>query len=299
MKAIQYERFGGPEVLELAEIPVPEPTGAQARIAVRAAGVNPADFKRRKGQFGPVEFPAQAGFEVAGVVDAVGPESPWRVGDEVLGWADSGGYAEFAVGTRLVAKPGQLSFPDAAAIPVAAGTAERGLRLLELKADETLLIHGASGAVGSMAAQLARAAGAIVIGTASAANQEVVAGLGATPTTYGDGVVDRVRALAPNGIDAVLDCAGHDFLDAAIALRGGTDRIVTFVDPAAAEKGVEFSSGGGASVLEAVERAAQLVASGAFHLPAPARLYPLSEAAAAQLESEIGHGLGKIVLTTG
>ncbi|RMI34045.1 NADP-dependent oxidoreductase [Nocardia stercoris] len=321
MKAIQYASLGGPEVLELVDLPVPEPVDAQVRVAVRAAGVNPADWKMRAGFIPGGPLPRRAGFEVAGVVDAVGPQAHWKVGDEVLGWG-AGGYADYAVGENLVAKPEELSFAEAAAVPVAAATAARGLHELDLQAGETLLVHGASGAVGAMAVQFARRLGATVIGTASAANQQVVTGLGALATTYGAGLADRVRALQrtggpeaaaernhvgsrelrhriqpPDGVDAVLDCAGHDFLDTAIELRGGTDRIVTFVDPAAASKGVAFSAGGPPD-LDAVERAADLLAVGTFHLPAPPRTYPLADAARAQIDSETGRALGKIVLLT-
>ncbi|WP_245553481.1 NADP-dependent oxidoreductase [Nocardia veterana] len=297
MRAVQYDHVGGPEVLKLVEVPIPEPTGDQVRVAVRAAGVNPADWKMRAGLMpGPAAFPRRAGFEIAGVVDAAGPEARFRPGDEVLGWAQGGGYAEYALSGPLVAKPAGLSFPDAVAVPVAANTAGGGLDELELEPGETLLVNGASGAVGSLAVQLARALGATVVGTASAANQEVVRGLGALPTTYGPGVVERVRALAPRGIDAVFDCAGHGFLDAAIELRGGTDRIITIADGAAADKDITFFSRPGGAGLDVVARVAQLVATGEFRLAGPARGYPLAEAAAAQRESETGHGLGKIVL---
>jgi len=296
MHAIQYETVGGPEVLHLVDVPLPEPTGAQVRVAVRAAGVNPADWKARQGLMGPQDLPRVAGFEIAGVVDAVGPDAPWGLGDEVIGWAQTGGYAEYVLAQRLAAKPDGLPFPDAVAIPVAANTASGGLEVLALESGQTLLVNGASGAVGAMAVQLARAAGIEVIGTASAANQAVVAGLGATPTTYGDGVVERVRALAPAGIDAVFDCAGHGFLDAAIELRGGIDRIVTIADGAAADKGVRFYSRTEGPALDVVEEVAQRVATGEFLLTGPARTYSLAEAAAAQRESESGHGLGKIVL---
>ncbi|RDI63014.1 NADP-dependent oxidoreductase [Nocardia pseudobrasiliensis] len=300
MKAIRFERFGGPEVLQLVEVPVPEPTGAQVRVAVRVAGVNPADWKRREGAFGPLEFPAGTGFEIAGVVDAAGPEARWRVGDEVIGWAlDNAGYAEYTLATQLAPKPATLSFPDAVAVPVAANTASGGLAALKVTAGDTVLVNGASGAVGAMAVQLARAAGAQVIGTASARNQEIVRELGASATTYGEGVVERVRALAPAGVDAIFDCAGHGFLDAAIELRGGVERIVTIADGAAAEKGVPFYSRAGGPALDIVERVARLVAEGEFRLPGPARTYPLAEAAAAQAQSRDGHGLGKIVLMVG
>jgi NADPH:quinone reductase-like Zn-dependent oxidoreductase len=294
--AIQYETVGGPEVLRLVELPLPEPTGAQVRVAVKAAGVNPADWKAREGFMGPQELPRVAGFEIAGVVDAAGPEAPWRVGDEVMGWAKNGGYADYALAERLAAKPAGLSFPDAVAIPVAANTASGGLEVLGLESGQTLLVNGASGAVGAMAVQLARAAGIEVIGTASVANQAVVARLGAAPTTYGEGVVGRIRALAPRGVDAVFDCAGHGFLDAAIELRGGTDGIITIADGGAADKGVRFFSRTGGPALQEVEKVAQRVAAGDFLLTGPARTYPLAEAAAAQRESETGHGLGKIVL---
>lgn len=298
MHAIQYETVGGPEVLRLVELPLPEPAGAQVRVAVRAAGVNPADWKAREGLMGPQELPRVAGFEIAGVIDAVGPEAPWRIGDEVIGWARGGGYADYALAERLAAKPTDLSYADAVAIPVAANTASGGLEVLGLESGQTVLVNGASGAVGAMVVQLARGAGIEVIGTGSAANQAIVARLGARPTTYGDGVVERVRALAPGGIDAVFDCAGHGFLDAAIELRGGTDRIITIADGAAAEKGVRFYSRTEGPALDVVEKVAQRVATGEFILPGPARTYPLAEAAAAQRESETGHGLGKIVLLT-
>ncbi len=300
MKAIQYERVGGPEVLELVEVPVPEPIGEQVRVAVRAAGVNPADWKFREGLMpGAPDFPRRAGIEIAGFVEAAGPDAAWRVGDEVIGWSQTGGYAEYALAIQLAPKPAGLPYPDAVAVPVAANTADGGLGVLELKPGETLVVNGASGAVGAMVVQLAREAGAEVIGTASAANQEVVRSLGATPTVYGDGVADRIRSLAPNGVDAVFDCAGHGFLDAAIELRGGTERIVTIADGDAAAKGVAFYSRTGGAALDVVEWVARLVATGAFRLPGQARTYPLAEAAAAQRESETGHGLGKIVLTIG
>lgn len=297
MRAIQYDRVGGPEVLEQVEVPIPDPTGNQVRVAIKAAGVNPADWKMRAGLMpGPDAFPRRAGFEIAGVVDAAGPDAPFRPGDEVLGWAQGGGYAEYALSGPLVRKPANLSFLDAAAVPVAANTAGGGLAELDVRSGETLLVNGASGAVGAFVVQLARSFGATVIGTASGANQDLVRSLGAEPTTYGAGVADRVRALAPHGIDAVYDCAGHGFLDAAIELRGTTDRIITIADGAAGEKGVTFFSRAGKDGLDVVARVAQSVATGEFRLPGPPRSYPLGEAAAAQRESESGHGLGKIVL---
>ncbi|WP_227996048.1 NADP-dependent oxidoreductase [Nocardia australiensis] len=299
MKAIAFNEFGGPEVLKIVDIPAPEPGEGEVRVAVRAAGINPADWKIRSGalSFGTPSFPQYPGVEVAGVVDAVGSGvSDVAAGDEVFGWAQ-GGYAEFAICTAVARKPAGLAWVDAVALPVAVSTADTVLRELELRPGETLLVNGAAGAVGSMAVQLAVAAGVTVIGTASQANQDAVRSLGATPTTYGAGVADRVRAVAPNGIDAVFDAAGHGVLPAAIELRGGTDRIVTIADPAAAEFNVRFTSAGSQRPVELAERVAEGIVSGEFRLPGAARTFPLEQAAAAQQESEAGRGRGKVVVT--
>ena len=299
MKAISYSELGGPEVLQLVEVPAPEPSGAQVRVEVVAAGVNPIDWKIRSGAMpSKIDGSKVPGLEIAGVIDAVGPESSGlSVGDEVFGWSDTGGYAEYALATQVVAKPAALGWNDAVAIPVAGETAARTLALLEVRDGDALLVHGAAGAVGTLAVQLARRAGAQVIGTASAGNQDDVRSLGAIPTLYGDGLVERVRELAPDGIDAVLDAAGKGALPASVELRGGsTERIVTIADPAAFEMGITFSSGvAGDRSSDALVLVANLVATGEVSLP-PARVFPLADAAAAHRESENGHGRGKIVL---
>ncbi|WP_433200985.1 NADP-dependent oxidoreductase [Nocardia sp. CA-107356] len=298
MRAIAYYDYGGPDVLQVVDIPIPEPGAGQVRVAVRASAVNPADWKIRSGalSFGEPVFPQYPGGEIAGVVDALGPDvTEMAVGDEVLGWAVAA-YAEYAISNAVARKPAELSWVDAASLPVSVSTAAKALAALKLQPGETLLINGAAGAVGSMGVQLAVADGVTVIGTASAANQDIVRELGATATTYGDGVADRVRALAPDGVDAVFDAAGHGVLPAAIELRGGTDRIVTIVDPAARELGVTFLTGGPRPV-ELLHQVAERVASGAFRLPGPARTFRLERAAAAQEESEKGRGPGKVVLT--
>ncbi|GAA4548080.1 NADP-dependent oxidoreductase [Amycolatopsis samaneae] len=303
MKAIRFDRFGGPEVLQLSEVDIPEPGPGQVRLKVRTAGVNPIDGKIRSGAMKavfPTTFPATPGAEVAGVVDAVGEGvTGLSVGQEVLGWADSGAYAEYALATVVAAKPAGLGWEDAATLPVAGETARRVLRLLEVGAGETLLIHGAAGVVGSVAAQLAVALGATVIGTASAANHEYLVSLGVTPVEYGDGLVDRVRALAPSGIDAVFDASGYGALPDSITLRGGTGRIVTIADPAAEELGIPFSGGAterdrATDLADVVARAARgelRVRIGAVH--------PLADAAEAQRVSDGGHARGKLVLTVG
>ncbi|MFZ0217483.1 MAG: NADP-dependent oxidoreductase [Candidatus Dormiibacterota bacterium] len=303
MRAVLFDDFGGPEVLRVESIEIPSPGPGQIRLLVRTAGVNPVDGKIRSGAMEamfPTPLPAIPGIDVAGIVDALG-EGVTGVapGDEVLGWADTGSYAEYALATRFASKPAGLSWEAAVTLPVAGTTALRVLRLLDLAAGETLLVHGAAGAIGTLAVQLAVKGGATVIGTASAANQDYVAELGATPTRYGDGLLERVRALAPNGVDAVFDVAGKGALPASIELRGGTDRIVTIADPAARELGVQFSAGGPDPRASAdLAELATLAARGELRT-AVAATYPLQEAATAQGLSDAGHVRGKLVLTVG
>jgi NADPH:quinone reductase-like Zn-dependent oxidoreductase len=301
MKAIVFDEFGGPEVLHEAEIEKPEPGPGQVRVRVRAAGVNPLDGKIRAGyleQVRPTTLPATPGVELAGTVDALGDGvSGLTVGQEVAGWSDTGAYAEYALATDVVALPAGLGSVTAVTLPVGGETAGRVLRELKLAEGETVLIHGAAGAVGSFAVQLAVALGATVIGTASPANQDYVASLGAIPTTYGEGLVERVRELAPQGIDAVFDVAGKGALPDSITLRGGTDRIITIADMAAGDLGIPFSAGspdgGRTEVLaDLVDRAARGELKTAI-----ADSYPLAEAAAAQRVSDAGHARGKLLLT--
>ncbi|MFE2939344.1 NADP-dependent oxidoreductase [Streptomyces sp. NPDC059255] len=303
MRAVVFEEFGGPEVLHVKDVDEPHPGPGQIRVAVRAAGVNPMDYKIRHGwmeAFLPTTFPAVPGLEFSGVVDETGDGvTDFAVGDEVLGWTATGAYAPYALADVVVAKPDGLSWDEAAAIPVAGETALRGLDLLGVRDGETLLLHGAAGAVGAMAAQLAVARGATVIGTASPANHEYVASLGAVPVAYGDGLVDRVRAAAPQGVDAVLDTSGKGALPDSIELRGGTtDRIVTIADPAAEELGVTFSSGGTTPEAKRAGLAenARLATEGALRVRV-AGTFPLAEAGKAQQTSEEGHAGGKLVIT--
>jgi NADPH:quinone reductase-like Zn-dependent oxidoreductase len=303
MKAVVFEDFGGPEVLHEAEVDVPEPGPGQVRIRVRAAGVNPIDHKIRSGQMRPnlpARLPSIPGSEASGVVEAVGAEvTAVKPGDEAFGWTRGGGYCERALLAKFAIKPAALSFADAVALPVAGETATRVLGLLEVEAGDTVLIHGAAGAVGSLAVQLAVARGARVIGTAGAGNQQYLASLGAEPTRYGDGLVDRVRALAPDGVDAVFDVAGRGALADSIELRGGsTERIVTIADYQGAEKyGIPFSGGPGSSVASAELLAdlADKVVRGELKVTI-AGTYRLGEAADAQRDSESGHGRGKLVI---
>ncbi|WP_326622921.1 NADP-dependent oxidoreductase [Streptomyces decoyicus] len=311
MRAIIYNEFGGAEVLALGHTDKPVPGPGEVRVKVVTVGVNPLDHKQRYGwveQFYPTTFPAVPGLEFAGVVDAIGdaegdgpdgePADALAVGDEVFGLTSTGAYAEYALAGDIVRKPAALSFEAAAALPVAGETAQRVLDLLGLREGETLLLHGAAGAVGQIAVQLAVALGASVVGTASPANHDFLRSLGAVPVAYGAGLADRVRAAAPQGVDAVFDAAGQDALPVSIALLGGTtDRIVTIADMHAADHGVVFSAGGTPpeKVRTVLAAHARLAVEGRLAVPV-VETFALADAAKAQELSETGHVRGKLVI---
>ena len=301
MKAVVIDEFGGPRVLHVADRELPEPGAGQVRVRVRAAGVNGIDGTIRSGaaqQMFPTQLPAVLGLEIAGTVDGVGPGvEGLAAGDDVLGFADGGGYAEYTLATIVAPKPAELGWTEAAALPVAAETALRVLRLLEVTQGDTLLIHGAAGGVGTVAVQLAVARGAIVIGTASEANHDHLRELGATPVLYGEGLVDRVRAAAPDGVDAVFDAAGQGALPDSIGLRGGTSRIVTIADPAAFGLGIPFSGEAARDAGDLAEVARQ-AGDGRLRVTV-AETYSLEEAPAAHEAVATGHGRGKVVLLAG
>jgi NADPH:quinone reductase-like Zn-dependent oxidoreductase len=299
MEAIVFEQFGGPEVLRVAEVDLPQPGPGQIRLRVVSAGVNPVDYKIRNGwlaQVFPTTFPSTPGWEAAGVVDAVGEGvTGLAAGDEVFGFTDAGSYAAYALATVVARKPAGLGWDQAAALPVAGETAQRVLDLLGVKESETVLIHGAAGGVGGVAVQLAVARGATVIGTSSPANHDYLRSLGAIPVAYGDGLADRVRAVAPQGVDAVFDAAGQGALEASVELRGTTDRIVTIADAVTAQQlGVVFSADGERSA-EALAVLADLAASGGLRVEV-AETFALADAGRAQERSATGHVRGKLLL---
>ncbi|MEY9894623.1 NADPH:quinone reductase-like Zn-dependent oxidoreductase [Catenulispora sp. MAP12-49] len=297
MKAVRFSRFGGPEVLELVDLPEPHPGPGQVRVAVRAAGVNPSDWKKRRGLMDE-ELPQTLGYEAAGVVDEIGAGvEDVAVGDRVVGFSMSGAaQAELAVLTHYAPIPSSLDFAGAAALPAAVETATRALDQLGVKNGSTVLINGASGGVGSAAVQLAVVRGARVIGTASPANHEYLRSLGAEPVAYGEGMTDRVRALAPDGVDLALDAAGSGVLPELIELAGGADNVLTIADfLGAQEHGVRFSRGDSGRALHALAEVGPLIEAGRFSLPV-AQAFPLAEVAEAHRASESGHVRGKIVL---
>jgi NADPH:quinone reductase-like Zn-dependent oxidoreductase len=303
MKAVQFREFGGPEVLEIVTLPDPHPGPGQVRIVVRAVGISATDPKIRSGQlsFG-AGLPQTTGRDVAGVVDELGEGvTDVAVGDRVFGLSDDGaGAAELALLTFRAPIPASLGFVDAAALPVALETATRAIDQLVVEAGSTLLVNGAAGGIGSTAVQLAVARGARVIGTASAANHGYLRLLGAEPVTYGDGLVERVRALAPGGVDVALDVAGSGVLPELIDLAGGPQSVVTLADFEGAEKhGVLFSNGfAQGHSFHALAGIGELVDTGRFWLPVE-RTFPLDRIAEAHRISEQGHVRGRLVLVVG
>jgi NADPH:quinone reductase-like Zn-dependent oxidoreductase len=297
--AITFSRYGEPDVLTVSSAEVPQPGPGQVRIRVRAVAVNLIDVKIRSGHMDgiiPVSFPVTPGWDVAGVVDAAGENATAAVGDEVFGVASAGGYSEYALLGQPVARPAGVSAETAAALVTVGEAAVRGLRHLDVKPGQTLLIHGAAGSVGTIAVQLAAAQGLTVIGTAAEDDLGGVTALGATAVRYGQGWADRVRAVAPDGVDAVFDTSGAGVLADSVALTGDASRVITIADENAAQFGVRFTGADpGDRVPEARAELAGLAAAGQLSVPIW-RTYPLAQAALAHADLEAGRNHGKIIL---
>ncbi|MGW4933429.1 NADP-dependent oxidoreductase [Streptomyces sp. NPDC004166] len=295
MKKVIFADFGGPDVLRLIDAEEPHAGPGQVRIAVRAAGVNPVDWRIREGQVlgaHPIELPSGVGLDASGVVDEVG-EGVERVavGDRVFGEGSST-YAEFAVLSAWARMPEGLTFEEAAGYPSVVETALRIIREAGVQAGQTLLVSGASGGVGSAVLQIARDRGITVIGTAGAANQDYLRSLGAVATTYGEGWVARVRELGH--VDAALDLAGSGVIRELVELTGDAQKVISIADLEAPEFGVRFSGVAG-SVPEALAEAVGLISRGKLHIPIE-KSYTLAEAAAAHIDSQAGHTRGRRVL---
>ena len=299
MKAVQFAQYGGPEVLQLAEVEEPHAGPGQVRVAVRAAGVNAIDWKIRAGflkEQRPQPLPAGVGLDASGVVDEVGTGvDDVKVGDAVFG-TGSATYAERAVLTSWAAKPDELAFDEAAGYPVPVETAIRILDQVGVRDGQTLLVSGAAGGVGSAAVQIAVARGITVIGTAGPGNQDYLRSLGATPTTYGAGLGDRVRELAPGGVDAALDIAGSGVVAELIELTGEPSKVLSIADFSAPEHGAQVSTTS-TNQAAAFAAAAALYEAGKFHLPVQ-QSFELSEAAEAHAASAAGHVTGRLVIST-
>jgi NADPH:quinone reductase-like Zn-dependent oxidoreductase len=302
-KAYVFTRYGGPETEALVEVDRPVAGPGQLLVAVRAAGVNPVDWKqrtgyRRPGETGERSFPAVFGNEVAGIVEAAGEGvEGFSVGDEVFGNTVAGGYAEYALLPVAVTahKPAGLSFARAAALPVAVATAYDGVRQLDLPAGAALLVTGAGGGVGSAAVQIARSFGLSVVGVASEGKKDFVEALGAVHVPSGPGWTERVRAAAPDGVDGVYDLVGGEVPAEAAALLADCTKLITAAaPPEEAERlgGARVARARTAAVLEAVAR---LVVTGGLD-PHVTRTFPLERAGEALRTVEDGHARGKVVI---
>ena len=305
--------YGGPEVLTVTDETVGEPGPGEARIAVRAIGVNPIDYKSYSGAFGrdPSRLPLRLGSEAAGVVTAIGPDAagpagPLAVGDEVIAYRAPGAYAaELLVPAQaLVPRPGELDWPQAAGLMLTGATAWHALAVTGAADGDTVLVHGGAGGVGVMAIQLAADRGARVVATASPANHDLLHELGAVPVSYGNGLAERVRAAAPQGVDAAVDTVGTDeAIDVSLELVADRSRIVTIAAFARGlELGIKVIGGApGADPGTEIRQAARLELvqlARARHLRViVSQTFPLTEVAAAHRAAMTGHARGKIALT--
>ncbi|MFD6163617.1 NADP-dependent oxidoreductase [Oerskovia sp. NPDC060287] len=306
MRAITYSRYGGADVLELSELPTPKVGPDTVLVRVRATSVNPVDWKVREGYLDAImdtTFPVVPGWDVAGVVERVGLDTPeLSVGDEVFGYVRkdvvSGGTTAELVAApvrTLARKPSSWTWEQAAGAPLAGLTALQTIDRAGVTSGQTVLVHAAAGGVGSMAVQIAVARGARVIGTASERNHEYLRSLGAEPVTYGEGLAERVRALAPDGVDVVLDYIGGEALATTpdVLREGGT--VASVVDAAARDEL------GGHYVwvrpdVEGLTELARLADAGQLTVDV-AEVYDLADAAKAHEASRTGHVRGKVVIT--
>ena len=301
-RTIQFSEYGGPELLRVVDAPMLTAGPGQVRIAVRAAGVNPIDSKIIQGfmrEVMPLALPAGLGSDVAGVVDQVGADvTAFHVGDEVMGSSLTSAISEYALAdsANLVLKPAEVSWEVAGSVAGAGGTAWSVLNRLQVRPGETLLVHAAAGGVGTFAVQLAVARGVRVIGTASERNFDYLQSIGAAPVRYGDGLLDRVRAIAPPGVDAVLDASGRGEIPLSIEIAGGPERVLTLVAFDAAGTGIQvFAGGTGDERGPALREIVSLIQQGSLTVPIWST-FPLEETAAALQASNAGHLRGKIVV---
>jgi NADPH:quinone reductase-like Zn-dependent oxidoreductase len=303
-KAVRLEEYGGVDVLKIVEVPRPEPGPDQVLVQVKAAGINPGEAKIRDGLLAgrwPVTFPFGEGSDLAGVVVATGPGvTAFKAGDEVIGWTDNrASHAEYVVteAEKLTPKPPAVPWEVAGALYVAGATAWAAVRAVNPSAGDTVVVAGAAGGVGSIAVQLAKQAGATVIGLASEPNHGWLRDHGVIPVTYGDGVEDRIRAAAPDGkVDAFVDTVGGDYVQLALDLGVAPSRVDTVANFEAVEKfGVKGDGSMAGSSAAVLAELAGAIAAGELEIPIFAT-YPLDQVNDAYRRLAEGHLLGKIVL---
>ena len=304
MKAVRFDEYGPASVLEVRDVPIPEAGPGQVLIRVKAAGINPGEAKIRDGSLHerwPATFPSGQGSDFAGVVERLGAGvTAVAERDDVIGWVDTrSSQAEYVVADQddLARRPSGLPWEVAGAIPVAGFTAWAMVRAVDLKPGDTVVVSGAAGGVGSLAVQLARRAGATVIGLAGPSNHDWLKRHDVIPVAYGDGVADRIRNAGPGRIDAFLDTFGGDYVELALNDLGvSKDRINTVVRfDAPAKYGVKAEGNAAGASAATLEELARLIAAKELELPI-ARTYPLAEVATAYAQLAKGHIRGKIVL---
>ena len=306
MKAVRFDQYGPVEVLDVRDVPVPEPGPGEVLVRVKAAGINPGEAKIREGalhELWPATFPSGQGSDFAGVVDKLGPDvTTVAVGEDVIGWVDSrSSQAEYVVAEagNLARKPAGLPWEVAGAIPVAGFTAWAMVRAADVKPGDVVVVSGAAGGVGSVAVQLAKRKGATVIGLASPSNHDWLTRHGVIPVAYGDGVAERIRNAVPAGtaIDAFLDTHGGDYVELALNdLKVSPERIDTIVRyDAAAKYGVKVDGNAAGASAATLSELANLVATKELEIPL-ANTFPLRDVRTAYTQLAKGHLRGKIVL---
>ncbi|MFB7669828.1 NADP-dependent oxidoreductase [Kitasatospora purpeofusca] len=306
MKAIAIHRYGGPEVVEYTDLPDPKVGPDSVLVQVRAAGVNPVDWKVRDGRLDGLldaHFPLVMGWDAAGVVRAVGGGvTEFAPGDEVYGYVrkdtvEHGTYAELVAAPvrTLARKPAALDWAQAGGLPLAGLTALQSLRAVGAGPGDTVLVHAAAGGVGHLAVQIARALGARVIGTAGERNHDYLRELGAEPVRYGEGLAERVGALAPEGVDAAVDLVGGGAVEVSAGLVADPARIASVADFGVKALGGRYvwvrPDAAGLAELAALADEGRLTVT-------VASTFPLAQAASAQALSAEGRTRGKIVLLT-
>lgn len=301
-RAVRFTRFGGPEVLDVVDVPRPHPAEGQLLVQVVVASLNPAEVGIREGAFAqiwPADFPMGQGHDFSGVVAALGPGvTGFEVGDAVIGFAPRAAMADFTVIDAATAArmPEGIDFASAAAIPASGATGWAAVTAVDPCEGETVFVSSASGGSGVFAVQLARLRGARVIGGTSPANAHRLEALGVEPVPYGPGLADRLRALAPDGIDAVIDTFGGGYVDLALELGVAPVRINTIADYAAVQRhGVQSQGNGDAMSPEIWEALQGLVVKGQLVVPIEAE-YPLEGVRRAYVDVAGRHGFGKRVI---
>jgi len=302
MQAVRFAHYGGVDVLDVAEVPVPEPGPAEVLVQVKAAGINPGEAKIRQGVLHarwPATFPSGEGSDLAGIVTKTGNGvAGFAAGDEVIGYTDHrSSHAEYAVvaAEHLTERPAGVPWEVAGALYVAGCTAYAAVRAVALASGDTVVVAGAAGGVGSISVQLAGLAGATIIGVASERHHDWLRSHGVVPVTYGDGVADRIRAAAPRP-DAFIDTVGADYVRLALDLGVSPDRIDTIANFAAVQQyGVKADGNAAGASASTLAELAGLVAAGKLDVPIAAT-FPLQAVADAYRLLELGHTRGKIVL---